>query len=170
MDTTHDQGWTLVPSRRKPKNNNKKPKNNQPKNKKKPNHQRPKYPKPHIEPPKLIAPGIIERRITKQDTELTDAEWQLLQADTKLGCYCCEEDRVSTILRRPFASCGRCYCCAGDDPSFDDDEWFDQCVVRYFCVRIDDQGNELGNAQDSYDLPEEEEQEERTPNDITQIV
>lgn len=38
---------------------------------------------------------------------------------TKLGCTCCDVDVISKIIGRQLYPCFRCYCCAGDNPTFD---------------------------------------------------
>lgn len=74
--------------------------------------------------------------ITKKDTTLTREEQELINRekmihpDLGLFCKCCQPGFISDIICRSFFECGRCYCCAGDDPSYDDDEWFENCVHR----------------------------------------
>jgi hypothetical protein len=73
--------------------------------------------------------------ITKKDTTLTSKEQELIKqemlADPKLNifCQCCQSGTISDVIRRSFFSCGKCFCCAGDNPAFDDDEWCENCIV-----------------------------------------
>lgn len=67
--------------------------------------------------------------VTKKDRTLTHKEEEIL-SNTKLNiyCNCCQSNLISDVICRSFFSCDRCYCCVGDDPAFDDDEWFENCV------------------------------------------
>jgi hypothetical protein len=40
-----------------------------------------------------------------------------------IHCECCSSHIISDIIKRPFFDCGTCYCCAGDNPYFDDPEF-----------------------------------------------
>lgn len=87
---------------------------------------------PESKPPKYISKW--SGNITKKDTTLTPEEQELIEkemlANPKLNifCQCCQSGTISDVIRRSFFSCGRCYCCAGDNQAFDDDEWFENCV------------------------------------------
>ena len=50
--------------------------------------------------------------------------------DWTLFCYCCMSDLVSDVICRTFVSCGTCYCCGGDDPIYDDEEFVKNCIIR----------------------------------------
>jgi hypothetical protein len=58
--------------------------------------------------------------VTKKDITLTPKEKKIL-ANTELNifCNCCQSHLISDVICRSFLSCGRCYCCVGDDPAFD---------------------------------------------------
>ena len=92
--------------------------------------QRKRRPRTTFKPPKYIATWNAD--ITKKDTTLTDEEKLLIQEEMRtntneqliIHCYCCQSHIVSDIIRRSFFSCGRCYCCVGDNPLYDNDEWF----------------------------------------------
>lgn len=62
------------------------------------------------------------RPINKHDYTLTEEENEILKQRGYNGrcCCCCDSTRVEKIIKRPFSSCGVCYCCVGDDPFFDD--------------------------------------------------
>ena len=83
----------------------------------------------NFKPPKYINKWFAE--ITKADTTLTPKEEEII-ANTKLNvtCHCCYALLISDVLCRTFFSCNRCHCCVGDNPLFDDDEWFENCVHR----------------------------------------
>lgn len=74
--------------------------------------------------------------ISKKDTTLTSKEQELIKqemiADPELNifCECCQCYTISDVICRTFFGCGRCYCCVGDNPAFDDDEWIENCTVR----------------------------------------
>ncbi len=84
-------------------------------------------------PPKYVCKwsGIV----TKKDTTLTPKERELIKQEMlanpelNICCACCESYMISDLIRRTFFSCGRCYCCVGDNPAFDDDEWVENCTV-----------------------------------------
>jgi hypothetical protein len=60
------------------------------------------------------------RPIKKEDYTLTEKEEQMI-SEFNFFCHCCFSDKIEKIIKRPFMSCGICYCCAGDDPFFDDE-------------------------------------------------
>ena len=72
--------------------------------------------------------------ITKKDTTLTSKEQELIEHEMlthpklNIFCHCCQSDTISDVIRRSFFSCGKCYCCVGDNPAFDDEEWIENCV------------------------------------------
>lgn len=82
------------------------------------------------------------RQVIKSDFTLTDKEKKIIEEEIsknpeledKLFCYCCMSGLISDIIRRTFVECGTCYCCAGDDPRFDDEEWVESCVVRFYNI------------------------------------
>lgn len=81
---------------------------------------------------------IIKREPTKRDILLTENEKKLLDQEISqnkldIFCNCCCTHIISDIICRTIVPCGRCYCCAGDDPSFDDDEWVEN-NVRRICI------------------------------------
>jgi hypothetical protein len=60
------------------------------------------------------------RPIKKKDYTLSDEEEIIISKyQSELCCYCCSSSYIENIIKRPFTSCGVCYCCVGDDPSFD---------------------------------------------------
>ena len=75
------------------------------------------------------------RPILKSDYTLTNGEKWLLKQKKIRGCCCdcCDSDEISRIIRRPFTGCRTCYCCAGDDPSFDSPD---------LCVYVNNKLNE----------------------------
>ena len=83
-------------------------------------------------PPKYICKW--SDNVTKKNTTLTTKEQELIKQEMiahpilNIFCNCCQSDIISDVIRRSFFSCGRCYCCVGDDPAFDNDEWFKNCV------------------------------------------
>lgn len=58
------------------------------------------------------------RPICKSDYTLTENE-EILVQNANVFCNCCQPHLVEEIIKRSFTSCGTCYCCAGDNPSFD---------------------------------------------------
>lgn len=84
--------------------------------------------------------------ITNKDTTLTSKEQALIKqemfADPTLHifCHCCQSVTISDVIRRSFFSCGKCYCCVGDNPAFDDDNWVEErvCSVGTFYKYNDD--------------------------------
>ena len=60
------------------------------------------------------------RPIEERDYTVSDYEGKLVSDFNKeLCCACCGSTIIEEIIGRPFTDCGRCYCCVGDDPSFD---------------------------------------------------
>ena len=60
------------------------------------------------------------RPIEKKDYTLSKYEEQIVSNyQSEFCCYCCSSSCIENIIKRPFTSCGVCYCCVGDDPSFD---------------------------------------------------
>jgi len=86
-------------------------------------------------------PKKIVRRnyhqITKADRTLTNKEIELIEEEKNknsklfISCNCCDAMIISDIICRTFASCGKCYCCSGDNTMFDDEEWVDNNVTEY---------------------------------------
>ena len=92
-----------------------------------------------------IPPGY--RRFCEKDYCLTKREQDLIKnkmdEDEKNGCKwwgdckCCNSGKISEILRRPFYSCGKCYCCAGDDPTMDGPDlriYIDDTTGAMYCT------------------------------------
>ena len=60
------------------------------------------------------------RPIEKKDYTLSEQEKKIVSSyQNELCCYCCSSSYIEKIIKRPFTSCGVCYCCVGDDPAFD---------------------------------------------------
>jgi hypothetical protein len=71
--------------------------------------------------------------ITKKDITLSEEEKEMV-APLNIFCNCCQTNLISDVIRRSFFSCGTCYCCVGDDPTFDNLELcgFTQGVFRKY--------------------------------------
>ena len=86
---------------------------------------------PESKPTKYIYKWTGE--VTKKDTTLTTKEQELLLHPThptlRIYCTCCQSDMISDLICRTFFRCNRCYCCVGDNPAYDDDEWFENCIT-----------------------------------------
>lgn len=89
-------------------------------------------PNPETKPKKYIS--TWKANITKKDITLTNEEKELIKQELSthpkldIFCYCCQTVLISDIICRSFFSCGKCYCCVGDEPAFDDDEWIENHV------------------------------------------
>ncbi len=69
---------------------------------------------------------------TKKDMILTPEEKQLINESkfkNIICCNCCFSYIISDIICRTFVSCDRCYCCVGDDPTYDD-IWYINNITR----------------------------------------
>jgi hypothetical protein len=92
MENTHDE-WTIVTNKRKI-------------NKKKRNV------------PRGIPKGF--RLFKQSDYTLTSDEKKMVNGiKDSMCCNCCDSHTISNIINRKFYRCMVCYCCAGDDPSYD---------------------------------------------------
>lgn len=94
---------------------------------------------PESKPKKYICKWTDD--VTEKDTTLTTEERELIKQETlahpnlNVFCECCQANMISDVICRSFFSCGKCHCCVGDNPAFDDDEWVENCVrkVGIFC-------------------------------------
>lgn len=60
------------------------------------------------------------RPIEEKDYTLSEKETKIvLNSKIETCCFCCGSDVIQNVIKRPFTSCGICYCCVGDDPAFD---------------------------------------------------
>ena len=96
-----DDNWTVVNKKNKNKNKNKKPN---------------KYLR------------SWNSYITKNDTILTTKQKKIIDDEklknpeliNKLFCDCCNSSLISDIIHQSFFSCGKCYCCSGDNIESDE--------------------------------------------------
>lgn len=59
------------------------------------------------------------RKLTSEDTTLTHQDIKrIISSQFNLVCECCDSFYISQILRRLYV-CKGCYCCQGDDVSYD---------------------------------------------------
>lgn len=74
------------------------------------------------------------KEITTNDKKLTIDENKMLEEEKianpelNIYCYCCQVSEISDIIRRTLFPCGVCYCCVGDDPTYENKEWVNTCV------------------------------------------
>jgi hypothetical protein len=60
------------------------------------------------------------RPLKCSDFTLTMKELELVENQhLSFCCECCRSSDIERIIKRPFTNCGFCYCCAGDNASFD---------------------------------------------------
>ena len=91
--------------------------------------------------------SMVLRPINEKDYTLTEDEMNLVKGQISLSCVCCWSTFIGDIIKRPFTSCGVCYCCEGDNPEFDSSDlcmfvdeslehkiifWDNDCPYKYY--------------------------------------
>ena len=70
------------------------------------------------------------RPLRTKDYTLTKFEEELVKkSKLESCCNCCQHYAIGQIINRIFYACGRCYCCAGDNPNYD---------LPNLCIKVND--------------------------------